>query len=963
MVILSTLNIRKIGRALAAVGGGLAILIGSIKLIGKSKTSITTAASMILIAKSCEILSDALLAFSKMSWPEIGRGLAAMGGALAELSASVILLGKFGGASSLIGSMALYLVVQSLSDIADTLEQFSYMTWPEIGRGLASMGGALAELAIVIGLLGKLTGLSGLIGAVSILVVSKSLYDIADSLSKFSMLSWPEIGRGLTSMGGVLVELAVVIGLLGKLTGLSGLIGAVSILIVSKSLADIADALSKCSMLKWPEIGRGLTSMGVALLEVAGITGALGKLGGLSSLFGAGTIYIVVQGLDDLAEVLKKFGEMKWPEIGRGLTAMGAALLEVAGISGALGKLAPLGGLLGSGSILLAVQGLGVLAESLKKFGEMSWPEIDRGLTAMGAALGEIAIGSLVNTLSGLGAVGLSEVAKPLGDLADSVKKWTGVTVPENLGSILASLANGIFEFTFDGMGASAISTVSEPLGIMADSVKKWKDVTIPEELTSNMRSLAHAIRQFIFTGLGSNNIDTVAKPLGIMADSVKKWKDITIPEDFDTNMKMLADGIKSFSFAAMGGWSLNAIIDPLGLLSDSVKKWKDVSIPSKIDEKLKSLADGIKSFSWAFTAGWSLDAIVPSFGKLAKAISIISKSELSKEMGESLKTFGDDLCYFITTINPVFKSNISKLNTLATNIDKLNTNVNKISVSNVKNIEKFIDIVNKLSSLKINMKAITKSINSLIDTLNTNVESSSNKTKTEAAFKSLLKAATNGINSNYDSFVSTGRYLGDGLIKGIEDKKEQAYDAGYELGKNSALGVKEGAKVNSPSKLTIPVGKSLGEGIIVGIDRIKSTVFKHSSKFGTNTANSISEAVSRASDLFGSYIDSDPTIRPVVDLTDIRNSAKTINSLFANRQAVSLGANIDARAINQNGNPYSTTSVVNAIKDLQSNVAKLQNAKGGNTYIVNGVTYDDGTNISTAVEDLVHAVLVGGRS
>ncbi len=96
-------------------------------------------------------------------------------------------------------------------------------------------------------------------------------------------------------------------------------------------------------------------------------------------------------------------GSMSWEEIGRGLTAMGLALTEATGIPAIVGSLAPLGQAIGSGSLLLAVQGLDDLPNALQKFGSMSWDEIGRGLTAMGAALGETALGGVLNTFSGIG--------------------------------------------------------------------------------------------------------------------------------------------------------------------------------------------------------------------------------------------------------------------------------------------------------------------------------------------------------------------------------------------------------------------------------------------------------------------------------------------------------------------------------------------------------------------------------
>ena len=65
---------------------------------------------------------------------------------------------------------------------------------------------------------------------------------------------------------------------------------------------------------------------------------------------------IGVQSLGKLAEGLERFGEMQWDEIGRGLTAMGVALLEVGAVIGTLGVLAGFAGIIGAASLLIAIQ-------------------------------------------------------------------------------------------------------------------------------------------------------------------------------------------------------------------------------------------------------------------------------------------------------------------------------------------------------------------------------------------------------------------------------------------------------------------------------------------------------------------------------------------------------------------------------------------------------------------------------
>ena len=76
--------------------------------------------------------------------------------------------------------------------------------------------------------------------------------------------------------------------------------------------------------------------MGAALLEVGVVVGTLGALTGFAGIIGAGALLLAIQGLDDLANALAKFGAMQWGEIGKGLVAMGAALLEVGVVTGRL---------------------------------------------------------------------------------------------------------------------------------------------------------------------------------------------------------------------------------------------------------------------------------------------------------------------------------------------------------------------------------------------------------------------------------------------------------------------------------------------------------------------------------------------------------------------------------------------------------------------------------------------------
>ena len=671
---MSDLSLAELAKGLLGIGVILGELAIGLKIIGKTKIPLSTSVAMVALAVSCKILAGALEKFGDMSWNEIVKGLAAMGGALAELVVAVSVLGKFSGGKSLFGSVAILITVQSLSKLADGLKKFGDMSWDTIKRGLAGMGGALGEVGIVLGLLGKFAGFSSIFAAGSILMVIQGLGDLADALKQFGGMSWDTIVHGLAGMGGALGEVGLITGLLGGLTGFSSILGAGSILIVIQGLADLADAFKQFGGMSWDTIVHGLAGMGGALAEVGIVTGLLGGLTGLSGILGAGALLLAIQGLGDLADALKKFGEMTWDEIARGLVGMGGALTEVAVVTGVLGTLAGLPALLGSGAILLAVQGLGDLADALKKFGEMSWDEISRGLSAMGGALGEIALGGVLNTLSGLGALSISTIADSLGVLADSVKKWAGVTIPEGLTLKLAALAAAVSTFTFSGLGAGSLAIVAEPLGTLADSVKKWKDIVIPEDIENGLSRISSGVRSFSFAFLGGWSLSALAAPLGDLAGSIRKWQSVTVPEGIEDSLKRISGGVRSFSFAFLGGWSLSAIVTPLGDLAGSIQKWKNIAIPEDIEDGLKRIANGVEAFSFAFLGGWSLSAITQPLGDLAGSIQKWKSVTVPEDIEDGLTRISNG----VKSFGSWFNDGGEKLTQVAAPLGDLATSVKK---------------------------------------------------------------------------------------------------------------------------------------------------------------------------------------------------------------------------------------------------------------------------------------------
>ena len=105
--------------------------------------------------------------------------------------------------------------------------------------------------------------------------------------------------------------------------------------------------------------------------------------------------------------------------------------------------------------------------------------------------------------------------------------------------------------------------------------------------------------------------------------------------------------------------------------------------------------------------------------------------------------------------------------------------------------------------------------------------------------------------------------------------------------------------------------------------------------------------------------MDSTPTIRPVMDLGNVQTGIDAISGMFnntsfdASANIGAIGSMMDDRR--QNG---VNDDVVNAIERLNKGLSGLNRP----SYNINGVTYDNGSEISEAVETLVRAARIERR-
>lgn len=959
-------NWETIGRSLVSIGALLLEISIFANLAGKAKHIISTGLSLILVASGLKILVSVVDDFSGMNWDEIKRGLTAMGAALLEITIALKLLPK----TSLFRATGLIVAAAALKIVANDMNDFASMNWPSIKKAAITMGIALGEIVIALNLMKGTLG-----GAAALIVASAALAILASTMSKLGKLSSDEIAKGLIAMAAAFF----IVGVAGAL--LQPLIPTILALAAAFVLFGVA-ALS---------IGAGLTLVGVGLTTISiGLSALGGSLAtaAVSIVAGLSVIILGVAGL--IPAVAEKIAE--------GVVAFATVI----------GDCAP--------QIIDAV--LKLFDEVLKSANTYLPTIIDSVLTLLIAVINGVAnhipeIMLAITNLVGKIVEGVTDVIKGLNP--DEILKAT-----EAIGILLASIFGfaGISKISSQAMAgivqfgiilAELSAVIAAAGGIAQIPGASW----LIEEGGNFLEKIGTAIGQFV-GGLAGGVAKGVSSSLPAIGKNLS---------DFMTNAQPFIDGAKGIDSSVTTGITslCKAILAMTGtdLLNAIASFITGGASFVKMGEQLKPFGEALSDYAQSVKGIDAKD--IQASAKAAKALvslndalpksggflgALLGNSDLSN-LGTQLKPFGEALSDYsnsVANVSPgkvanastAVKSLVEAINatdsvkatgtsTFVQAVDTLaETNISgfvsafKGSSSKVKNVGSMLTSAlaggvksksNTLSATASNMaesmknaiaskdKEFQKVGVALISALAIGIQAQANQAVNAANY--VGASAANGSGQAYTSFYVNGINLGRGLVLGMNAMQQSAYNSGYALGQAAVRGEKDGQKSHSPSKLTIQAGKWLGEGLIIGMNAMESKTYGAGKSMGETAFDSIRSALSGMNDIIDSDMDTTPTIRPVLDLTNVKATAGKLNGLFtdpaftplANLRAI---GNISARN-NQNGNSDEVVRAINRLGKSLNNV--------GNTYnSINGVTYDNGSEISNAVETLVRAATVGRR-
>ena len=879
------------------------------------------AGTLIKLATAIGILAASLLVLSSIDPARLATALAGMAVVFGELTLAMMAINKVGNIKGLMKtSTSMILMATAMLVMAGALKTLSSISIGEMATGLVGLAAALATMVLAVKLFS--TSSKGLAKtSASLIIFGAALHVMASALKQLGGIDAETLGAGLFAMMGVLTELALFLAA-AKFGSLS-LSSAAAILILSGALVVLSQAMKQFGEMETDNIIRGLAGIAGILAEIA----VFSKLGG---------------------------GGFKMTTLALGLAAMGAAVL--------------------------------VLAQAVRSMGSISWEEIGRGLTSLAGALTVLGIASKL--ISGpqmlLLSVGLGAMSIALMGLATALSMLGGQSW-EEIGKSLVSLAGalailGVAMYAMTGCiaGAAAMLVMAGALAILTPQLIALGQLSLAQ-IGTGLLALAGAfavigVAGYLLTGAVPGLLGFAAAVallgVGVLAAG--------------TGMTAFGVGITAVAAAlgASGGVIINFVKELITLLPEIGLKAGEAMV-----NFAGAVANGAPQIISAFTtilqaiitaistnipqiAKLGMDLIVAFAEQLASGIPKLVKYGMEMVVGvlegiaaniERLVTAGIEVCVnFINGVagklGAVIQAGINLALSFVEGVaDGILANQGRLESAISKIIQAMITA--GLAVIRGGISGFTSGGKQLLEGLCNGIKSMMGAAG--SAVKSCIDAAKRAASNLGSSLVSAGRSLIEGFVSGIKQKAASVAEAAKSVVSSAITAAKNALQINSPSKVFMRIGNSVDEGFVKGIDQDSDTVVASATNLVDKVVSNFARPLSAISDLID--VDTNPVITPVLDLSNVQANSRRLNSMIPGSGNIALStnaANIMTSSMGTVQNGVSNSEVVSAIKDLKNSMP----AAGSTSYNINGITYDDGSNIVNAVETLVRAARIERR-
>lgn len=889
------------------------------------------AKTLLTIASAIGILAASLFVLSMIDSGKLSMSLTAITVLFVELALAMKSIQKtFDGTKMAKISTQMIAMATAILILSVAMKKLASLDWEGVAKGTVGIAVLAATLVIAANKLDKtsgklIKGSAGLIAfAAAVLILSHAVVNIAQ-------LSWGELLKGLTGLTVILIGIVKLTNSMGDAKRMIST--GLGMMALGAAVNIFASAIAKMGQLSWGEIARGMTAMAGTLKA---ITVALNSMPKDMISMGVGLMAIGAA-LLIVSKALANMGGMSWGEVVKGLIALGGSLLIITYAMDAMTD-----GLEGAAAMLVMAAAIGILTPSIEALGKMKLSEIGKALLA------------LVGVFVVVGAAGsvLERLAPVILKLAGAIA-LLGVGVLA-IGAGLLMFSAGLTALAVSGTAGAAalVVVVTSLLSLIPMALEKLGEgvIAFAKVISNGMPAIMEAVKQ-IALGLIQVLVEVtppiVEALLTFLITLLEQLAD-AVPKMIDAGMRLLLGILEGISEHIMDVVvvALNIISEFLRGIAEGIPgiiaAGVDIVVafltaigqetPRIIDAGFKMIIDFINGLADAIRentpvlgaamgnlAGAMIDGLVGGITAGVKSV-VDSVKNLGKNALDGLKNF-----LGIRSPSKEFENlGMYTSEGFAKGVKGDQGNITA-TVSNMS--AKMLAVLNS-SSPKFQQAGNTLMVQFIAGI----------KAKDSAVsntFTQIISGALTAIKNKYNDFYNAGKYLVEGFADGITDNTYKAKAKSKAMAQAALDAAKKVLDIHSPSKEFFKVGNFAGMGFINALDDYSSKSYDAGYDMADSARNGLGKAIAKIRDVIAGDIDSSPTIKPVMDLSNIQNGANQLYRMMDSVNGYAVSGSVDmanqtANRMNRrtsNNNDDPTSSAINGlnkvVKELTSNPAK----------------------------------------
>lgn len=936
--VLGSMDLASLAKALVAFGIALGLLVGAAYLIaplaaslgGLSKAMIAFGAACLGVGVLVGAIAFAFMTLATVGAAGVAAILAAITGLIQGFRVMMPIIGEalkdliltlcdvLKDTAPAITETVLYLIDELLRQIEDYVPSIV----AHLAKIIQKIGQAITENFGEIGL-GDWIGaaiFTGIVAASALLVkgfaavakdvprallgaagVAAILVIVGGIIAAMTLLDLNEVTGIAASLSAVLLSLSVMIGVLGMMPLTAGLAAG---LVLAEFIAVMAAIMAALG---------GLNQIpGFSWLMDEGIK-VLGQIGeGIGTFVGSivgAAIERITAGVAESGKYLSNFMTNLGPFIEGAKSIKSDVLTGVANLAGAILLLSAAAFVEGVLSLLsLGTGSLASLGTQLALFGPSfaAFAYSISGINAEAVSASAAAIAAISEVIATMSRRGILDRALDLFTGSNSLVEFAEGLEPFGAALIAYGKAvRGIDAYTSD---IDSSAEVAEDLISIAKTIPNSGGLAGLIAGNNDLKDFAKGMKPF---GEALINYGKAVLGIGDYKSDIKKSVDVAeelikiaeiVPNSGgvlgfivgNNDLQKFAQNLKPFGEALVDyGTAVHGISEKSSDISASVTAAKDiVSLAAEAKgvanaKDLKKLGDGLVGFATqiknfmaeceGLNAGQleSLKIALQSIVDIASSFSTIDTSALT-DFVQSMEKIGS------TSVDEFLSSFSNSKTAAATAVNALIANLKSaIGTSESQLKSKFEEAAKRgLEGLTSKKSEFNTAGADLMKSLSSGVSSQTATVKNQ--FSIMLSNCVAAVRSYYGQFQNAGSYLAAGVANGISANSASASMAAKKMAGNAAKASAKRLDEHSPSRVGYKIGDYFGIGFTNGItDNIRNAGIS-SDALAESATTGLSNAISKIAALIDSGIDTNPTIRPVLDLTEIQNGSAAIADLMS---------------------------------------------------------------------------------